>query len=62
MRRAKSDGAQAAIWTWFLVMLTVLIALGLAWGLRQRFWPRAPELAPELPTLPGKPPEPRLQP
>ena len=62
MRRAASDGVQAAVWIWFLVMLAVLIALGVAWGLRQRISPSVPELKPELPTLPGRPPEPRLNP
>jgi hypothetical protein len=62
MRRAASDGAQAAIWIWFLVMLAVLIALGVAWGLRQRLSPNAPDLEPELPTLPGQAPRPGLTP
>jgi hypothetical protein len=62
MRRAASDGTQAAIWIWFLIMLAVLIALGVAWGLRQRISPSAPQLEPELPTLPGQPPQPQLNP
>jgi hypothetical protein len=59
MRKAASDGAQAAIWIWFLAMLAVLIVLGVAWGLRHRVSPHAPDLQPELPTLPGKTPEPQ---
>jgi hypothetical protein len=59
MRRAAGDGAQAAIWVWFLATLAILIALGVAWGLRHRVSPQLPEMQPELPTLPGRPPEPR---
>lgn len=62
MRQAAGDGAQAVIWVWFLAMLAVLIALGVAWGLRHRIAPRAPVLEPELPSLPGKPPQPGLTP
>ena len=58
-RRAASDGAQAAIWFTFLAVLAVLIALGLAWGLTQRVSPQAPDLRPELPTLPGQQPTPQ---
>lgn len=59
LRKAADDGAQAAIWVWFLVMLGVLIVLGVAWGVRHRVNPHAPDLQPELPTLPGKTPEPQ---
>ena len=57
--RAASDGTQAAVWIWILAMVGVLIVLGAAWGLRHRFIPHAPDLQPELPTLPGKTPEPQ---
>lgn len=59
MRRAASDRAQTVIWIWFLATLAVLIALGVAWGVGSRISPRAPQLRPELPTLPGLPPEPQ---
>jgi hypothetical protein len=62
MRRAASDGTQTAVWVWFLVTLAVLVALGVAWGLRHRLSPQLPNVEPELPTLPGKPPEPQLNP
>jgi hypothetical protein len=58
-RRASSDGAQAAIWFTFLAVLTLLVALGVAWGLTHRLSPRAPGLEPELPSLPGQQPTPR---
>jgi hypothetical protein len=61
MRRAASDGTQAAIWVWFFAMLALLIALGVAWGLQHRIAPELPEMQPQLPTLPGKPPEPQLE-
>ena len=60
MRRAASDRAQTAIWIWFLATLAVLIALGVAWGVGSRIHaPRAPQLNPELPALPGMPPQPQ---
>jgi hypothetical protein len=59
LRKAASDGAQAAIWIWFLAMLAVLVVLGVGWGLSHRVNPHAPDLQPELPTLPGKTPEPQ---
>ena len=58
-RRAASDGAQAAIWFTFLALLALLVALGVAWGLTHRISPRAPEVGPALPSLPGQPPTPR---
>lgn len=58
-RRAASDGAQAAIWFTFLAVLALLIALGVAWGLTQRLSPRALDLDPALPSLPGRPPTPQ---
>ena len=58
LRKAASDGAQAAVWIWFLVMLLVLIVAGAVWGLGHRLSVRAPELSPALPTLPGKMPHP----
>ncbi len=59
LRKAASDGVQAAIWIWFLVTLIVLIVLGVGWGLSHRFSVHAPDLRPALPTLPGKVPEPQ---
>lgn len=59
MRKAASDGAQAAIWVWFFVMLAAVVVLAAAWGLRHRLTPRAPDLQPSLPALPGQPPEPK---
>jgi hypothetical protein len=59
MRRASSDRAQTVVWIWFLATLAVLIALGVAWGVGTRISPRAPELEPELPSLPGLPPRPQ---
>jgi hypothetical protein len=60
MRRAASDRAQTGIWIWFLASLAVLIALGVAWGVSSRISaPRAPQLDPDLPALPGLPPQPQ---
>lgn len=59
LRKSADDGAQAAIWFTFLAVLAVLIALGVAWGLTHRISPRAPQLQPELPSLPGQQPAPK---
>jgi hypothetical protein len=59
LRKPANDGAQAAIWFTFLAVLAVLIALGVAWGLTQRISPRAPQLQPDLPSLPGQQPAPK---
>jgi hypothetical protein len=59
LRRAASDGAQAAVWVGFLITLVVLLVLGVAWGLSHRLSIQTPGVSPELPTLPGKPPEPQ---
>jgi hypothetical protein len=59
LRKATSDGAQAAIWFTFLAVLALLIALGVAWGLTHRISPRAPQLQPDLPSLPGQQPAPK---
>lgn len=59
LRKSANDGAQAAIWFTFLVMLALLIALGVAWGLTHRISPRAPQVQPELPSLPGQQPAPQ---
>jgi hypothetical protein len=59
LRKANSDGAQAAIWFTFLAVLALLIALGVAWGLTHRISPRAPQLQPDLPSLPGQQPAPK---
>jgi len=59
LRKAASDEAQASIWIGFLVALIVLILIGIGWGLSHRLSLHAPQLRPELPTLPGTLPEPR---
>lgn len=61
LRKAASDGFQAAVWVGFFVMLAVLVVLGIGWGLSQRWSLHAPESLPTLPTLPGKTPEPQPQ-
>lgn len=58
-RKPASDGAQAAIWFTFLAVLALLIALGVAWGLTRRISAPAPDLQPELPSLPGQQPAPQ---
>jgi hypothetical protein len=59
LRRAASDGTQAAVWVAFFVGLALSIALALAWGLTHRFSPQLPEVDPELPSLPGRTPQPQ---
>lgn len=58
LRRAASDGTQAAVWVSFFVGLALLIALALAWGFRHRLSLQLPEVDPELPSVPGRPPQP----
>jgi uncharacterized membrane protein len=56
---AASHGARAAVWIWFLVTIAVLVVLAVGWAISHRVSPHAPDLQPELPTLPGKTPEPQ---
>lgn len=59
LRKAASDGTQATVWVFALVALCALLVLGVGWGLRHRFSIQSPGLSPELPTLPGKTPQPQ---
>jgi fatty acid desaturase len=59
MRKAAGDGVQATVWVLALVSLAVLLAVGVGWGLTNRFSIQSPGVSPDLPTLPGSPPEPR---
>jgi len=56
---AARDSARAAVWAWVILVLLVLLVLGVGWGLGHRFSLSAPHVGPELPTLPGKTPEPK---
>jgi hypothetical protein len=58
MRKAAGDGVQATVWVVAVVSLLVVLALGVVWGLRHRVSIQSPGVGPELPTLPGKTPEP----
>lgn len=58
MRKAAGDGVQATVWVVALLALGVLLAIGMAWALNHRFSIQSPGISPELPTLPGKTPEP----
>ena len=57
LRKAASDGVQAAVWVGFFVVLAVLMALAIGWGISSRWSLGHPDL-PTLPTLPGKTPSP----
>ncbi|HVY30676.1 MAG TPA: hypothetical protein VHB79_29155 [Polyangiaceae bacterium] len=61
LRKAASDGFQAAVWVGFFALLALLLVLGIGWGLSQRWSLHAPDSLPVLPTLPGKTPEPQPQ-
>ena len=58
MRRAAGDGARATAWVVALMGLLVVLALGVVWALRHRFSLPSTGVGPDLPTLPGKTPEP----
>ncbi len=59
MRKAAGDGVQATVWVLALLALGALLAVGVGWGLKHRFSVQSPGISPDLPTLPGKTPEPR---
>lgn len=59
LRKAAGDGVQATVWVLSLVGLLALLAVGVGFGLRHRLSIQSPGAAPELPTLPGKTPEPQ---
>lgn len=58
LRKAASDGLQAAIWIVFFMVLAALLVLGIGWGLGRHWSVSAPEIHPGVPTLPGNPPRP----
>ncbi|MDF3066124.1 MAG: hypothetical protein K0R38_1725 [Polyangiaceae bacterium] len=58
MRNAGGDGVQATVWVVAMLSVLVLLALGVAWGMKNRFSIQSPGVSPDLPTLPGKTPEP----
>jgi hypothetical protein len=59
LRKAAGDGVQATVWVLALVALCGLLAVGVGLGLRHRFSIQSPGIGPDLPTLPGKTPEPQ---
>jgi type VI protein secretion system component VasF len=59
LRRSAGAGVRAAVWVVALLALLALLAVGIGWSLRHRFSIQSPGVSPELPTLPGKTPEPK---
>jgi hypothetical protein len=59
MRKAAGDGVQATVWVVALLALAVVLAVGVVWGLKNRFSIQSPGVGPDLPTLPGRTPEPQ---
>lgn len=59
LRKSAGAGLQATLGVVALLALLALIAVGVGWSLRHRFTIQSPGVSPELPTLPGKTPEPK---